>query len=109
MTAGPTYDLISMGRACLDLYANEVGVPFAEVQNFAAYVGGCPANVAVGARRLGLEVAMLSAVGDDPVGDFVLRFLGQEGIATDWVTRKAGVRPGAAALVCSTLNVLSPR
>jgi len=87
-----------MGRACLDLYANEVGVPFAEVQNFAAYVGGCPANVAVGARRLGLEVAMLSAVGDDPVGDFVLRFLRQEGIGTDWMTRKAGVRTGAAAL-----------
>ena len=98
MNPNPTYDLISMGRACLDLYANEVGVPFAEVQNFAAYVGGCPANVAVGARRLGLEVAMLSAVGDDPVGDFVLRFLDQEGIATRWVARKAGVRTGAAAL-----------
>jgi 5-dehydro-2-deoxygluconokinase len=98
MNSNPTYDLISMGRACLDLYANEVGVPFAEVQNFAAYVGGCPANVAVGARRLGLEVAMFSAVGDDPVGDFVLRFLAQEGIATGWVSRKAGVRTGAAAL-----------
>jgi 5-dehydro-2-deoxygluconokinase len=98
MNPNPTYDLISMGRACLDLYANEVGVPFAEVQNFAAYVGGCPANVAVGARRLGLEVAMFSAVGDDPVGDFVLRFLAQEGIATDWIAVKAGVRTGAAAL-----------
>jgi 5-dehydro-2-deoxygluconokinase len=98
MKPNPTYDLISMGRACLDLYANEVGVPFAEVQNFAAYVGGCPANVAVGARRLGLDVAMLSAVGDDPVGDFVLRFLDQEGIGTDWMTRKTGVRTGAAAL-----------
>jgi 5-dehydro-2-deoxygluconokinase len=98
MNRQPTFDLISMGRACLDLYANEVGVPFDEVQNFAAYVGGCPANVAVGARRLGLDVAMLSAVGDDPVGDFVLRFLAQEGIGTDWVARKAGVRTGAAAL-----------
>jgi 5-dehydro-2-deoxygluconokinase len=41
---------------------------------------------------------MLSAVGDDPVGDFVLRFLNQEGIGTDWIGRKAGVRTGAAAL-----------
>ena len=98
MNPNPTYDLISMGRACLDLYANEVGVPFAKVRNFAAYVGGCPANVAVGARRLGLNVAMFSAVGDDPVGDFVQRFLDQEGIATDWVARKAGVGAGAAAL-----------
>lgn len=57
------YDLISMGRACLDLYANEIGVPFAEIKNFAAYVGGCPTNVVVGAQRLGLKTAMLAAVG----------------------------------------------
>jgi len=55
------YDLISMGRACLDLYANEIGVPFAEIKNFAAYVGGCPANIVVGAQRLGLKTAMLAA------------------------------------------------
>jgi 5-dehydro-2-deoxygluconokinase len=92
------YDLISLGRACLDLYANEVGVPFPEVKNFAAYVGGCPANIAVGARRLGLDVAMLSAVGDDPVGDFVYKFLQDEGIDISLVARKPGYRTGAAAL-----------
>ena len=80
MNPKPTYDLISMGRACLDLYANEVGVPFDQVQNFAAYVGGCPANVAVGARRLGLKVAMLSAVGDDPEAA-ALDFDSADGIA----------------------------
>ena len=92
------YDLISMGRACIDFYANEIGVPFPEVKSFAAYVGGCPANVAVGTRRLGLRVAMVSAVGDDAVGDFVLRFLGDEGIETRFVARKPGHRTGAAAL-----------
>jgi 5-dehydro-2-deoxygluconokinase len=98
MRQNARYDLISMGRACLDLYANEVGVPFPEVKNFAAYVGGCPANIAVGSRRLGLEVAMLSAVGDDPVGDFVCTFLQDEGIDTSLIARKPGYRTGAAAL-----------
>jgi 5-dehydro-2-deoxygluconokinase len=93
-----TYDLVSMGRACLDLYANEIGVPFPEIKNFAAYVGGCPANIAVGARRLGLKVAMLSAVGADPVADFVLKFLADEGIEVRYVSRKPGYRTGAAAL-----------
>lgn len=93
-----TYDLISMGRACLDLYANEIGVPFPEIKNFAAYVGGCPANIAVGAHRLGLKVAMLSAVGADPVADFVLKFLADEGIEVRYVSRKPGYRTGAAAL-----------
>jgi 5-dehydro-2-deoxygluconokinase len=94
----PAYDLLSVGRACLDLYADEVGVPFPQIEHFAAYVGGCPANVAVSARRLGLRVAMLSAVGEDLVGDFVLRFLESEGIETRYIARKPGYRTGAAAL-----------
>ncbi|NLS78973.1 MAG: 5-dehydro-2-deoxygluconokinase [Chloroflexi bacterium] len=92
------YDLISIGRACLDLYANEIGVALPEVKSFAAYVGGCPANVAVGAARLGLKVAMVSAVGADPVGDFVQRFLAAEGIETKYISRKPQHRTGAAAL-----------
>lgn len=92
------YDILCMGRALLDLYANETGVPFAEVQNFAAYVGGCPANICVSARRLGLRAAMLSAVGDDLVGDFVLNFLQQEGVVTDFITRKPGRRTSAAVV-----------
>jgi 5-dehydro-2-deoxygluconokinase len=98
MDAQRSVDLLSMGRACIDLYANEIGVPFPEVKSFAAYVGGCPANIAVGTRRLGLRVAMLSAVGEDPVGDFVLKFLADEGIETRYVSRKQGSRTGAAAL-----------
>jgi 5-dehydro-2-deoxygluconokinase len=87
-----------MGRACIDLYANEIGAPFPEIKTFSAYVGGCPANIAVSARRLGLRTAVLSAVGEDLVGDFVLRFLSDEGIETRYVARKPGYRTGAAAL-----------
>ena len=92
------YDILCMGRALLDLYANEIGVPFAEVQNFAAYVGGCPANICVSARRLGLRTAMLSAVGDDLVGDFVLNFMQHEGVVTDFIALKPGHRTSAAVV-----------
>jgi 5-dehydro-2-deoxygluconokinase len=92
------YDLISMGRACLDLYANEIGAPFAEVKNFAAYVGGCPANIVVGAQRLGLKTAMLGAVGDDPVAEFVVKFLADEGVETKFMPQKPGSRTAAAAV-----------
>jgi len=84
--------------ACLDLYANEIGLALPEVRSFAAYVGGCPANIAVGAARLGLKVAMVSAVGADPVGAFVERFLAAEGIETRYIAHKPKHRTGAAAL-----------
>lgn len=92
------YDLITMGRSSIDLYANEVGAPFVEIKSFAAYVGGSPTNIAVGARRLGLRTALLTAVGEDPVGDFVLHFLQQEGVDTQFIPRKPGYRTSAVVL-----------
>lgn len=92
------FDLITMGRSCIDLYANEVGAPFVEIKSFAAYVGGSPTNIAVGARRLGLRTALLTAVGADPVGDFILNFLNNEGIDTRFIPRKLGARSSAVVL-----------
>ena len=43
-------------------------------------LGGSPANVAVGASRQGLRVAMLSRVGDEPMGKFVRDELEREGV-----------------------------
>lgn len=92
------YDLLTMGRSSIDLYSNDVGAPFPEITSFAAYVGGSPTNIAVGARRLGLKTALLTAVGEDPVGDFILHFLRKEGVATDYIPRKPGRRSSAVVL-----------
>jgi 5-dehydro-2-deoxygluconokinase len=91
-------DILGMGRSSIDLYANEVGAPFVDIKSFAAYVGGCPTNISVGTRRLGLRSAVLTAVGQDPVGDFLLNFLNQEGVITDYVHRKPGHRTSAVIL-----------
>lgn len=93
-----TYDLLNMGRNSIDLYSNDVGAPFANITSFAAYVGGSPTNICVGARRLGLKTALLTAVGQDPVGDFVLNFLNKEGIDTQYIPRKPGKRTSAVIL-----------
>ncbi|MCC7165304.1 MAG: 5-dehydro-2-deoxygluconokinase [Anaerolineae bacterium] len=92
------FDLITMGRSGLDLYSNNVGSPFVEITGFAAYVGGSPTNIAVGAKRLGLNVALLTAVGPDPVGDFILHFLDREKVDTRFIPRKPGTRSSAVVL-----------
>lgn len=92
------YDLLCVGRSSIDLYAANVGVPFHEISSFNAYVGGCPTNIAVGAARLGLKTALLTAVGDDPVGDFILHFLKREGVETRYIPRKPGYRSSAVLL-----------
>ncbi len=93
-----TFDLITMGRSSIDLYSNDVGAPFVDIKSFAAYVGGSPTNIAVGARRLGLKAAVLTAVGEDPVGDFILKFLKDEGVELSYIRRKPGTRTSAVVL-----------
>jgi len=92
------YDLITMGRSCIDLYSNDVGAPFEEITSFAAYVGGSPTNIAVGSIRLGLKTALLTAIGKDPVGDFIMRFLNDEGVDTQYIPTKLGHRSSAVIL-----------
>ena len=86
-----------MGRSSIDLYANDIGA-FVDIKSFAAYVGGSPTNIAVGTRRLGLRVALLTAVGNDPVGDLILHFLEQEQVNTQYIPRKPSGRTSAVVL-----------
>jgi 5-dehydro-2-deoxygluconokinase len=69
-----------------------------EITSFAAYVGGCPTNISVGTRRLGLHSVLLTAVGDDQVGNFILHFLQREGVETRFIPRKPGHRSSAVVL-----------
>jgi 5-dehydro-2-deoxygluconokinase len=93
-----TYDVLAIGRSSIDLYAHQIGRAMADVTSFDAYVGGCPTNVSVGTRRLGLRAALLTAVGDDQVGDFVTAFLDRESVETRFIPRKPGHRTSAVIL-----------
>ena len=47
-------DVVCIGRAAVDLYGEQIGATLQEVSTFARYLGGSPANTAVGcARRTG--------------------------------------------------------
>ncbi len=93
-----TYDVLCIGRSSIDLYANDIGAPFEEITSFAALVGGCPTNISVGTRRLGLKSALLTPVGDDKVGDFIVHFLNKEGVETKFIPTKPGRRTSAVLL-----------
>jgi 5-dehydro-2-deoxygluconokinase len=96
--SGRRYDVLTMGRSSIDLYSNDIGAPFPDIKTFAAFVGGCPTNVSVGTRRLGLNSALLTGMGDDPVADFMLKFLDAEGVETRFIPRKKGFRTSAVVL-----------
>lgn len=74
------FDLICMGRAAVDLYGEQIGGRLEDMLTFTKYLGGSPANTAVGAARLGLKPAMLTRVGDEHHGRFVRETLKAEGV-----------------------------
>lgn len=92
------FDVICMGRSSIDLYSQDTGAPFEEITGFHAFVGGSPLNIAVGCRRLGLRPSLLTGVGKDKVGDFILNFLRKEDVDTSKIPVITGARSSAVLL-----------
>ncbi|MEQ1940369.1 5-dehydro-2-deoxygluconokinase [Mesorhizobium sp. CN5-321] len=78
--AQASLDVITIGRASVDLYGQQIGSRLEDITSFAKSVGGCPANIAVGTARLGLRSALLTRVGGEQMGRFIREQLVREGV-----------------------------
>ena len=92
------YDVLTFGRSSIDLYANDIGAPFVDIKSFGAFVGGSPLNIAVSCSRLGLKSALLTGVGKDQVGDFIINFLKKEKVETQYIPVIETARSSAVIL-----------
>lgn len=78
-------DVITIGRASVDLYGQQIGSRLEDITSFAKSVGGCPANIAIGTARLGLRSALLTRVGDEQMGRFIREQLQREGVCVQGI------------------------
>jgi 5-dehydro-2-deoxygluconokinase len=92
------FDVITYGRSSIDLYSQNIGADFVNIRGFDAFVGGSPLNIAVGCSRLGLKPALLTGIGEDKVGDFILEFLKKENVDTSFIPRIRSARSSAVIL-----------
>jgi 5-dehydro-2-deoxygluconokinase len=83
--AKPTLDVITMGRCSVDLYGQQIGARLEDVASFAKSAGGSPTNIAIGTARLGLKSGLITRVGDEQMGRFILEQLAREGVSTKGV------------------------
>ncbi|WCN12231.1 5-dehydro-2-deoxygluconokinase [Marinomonas mediterranea] len=82
MPSDKNLDLICLGRAAVDIYAEQIGSRLEDVSSFAKYLGGSSGNMAYGTARLGLKSAMLTRVGNEHMGRFVKEELDRVGVDT---------------------------
>ena len=69
------------------LNPNEIHRTLDKVRTFTMYVGGSPANIAVGVNKLGKKVGFIGAVSNDQFGDFIINFFNERGIDTSQIIR----------------------
>lgn len=81
------FDLILLGRVAVDLNPIDYYCPLNESTTFKRYLGGSPANIAVGLARLGKKCGFFARVSDDQLGTFVTDYFDNEGIDTSHIKR----------------------
>lgn len=86
------FDVVTVGRAVVDLYPAEDGRAPRDVEAYRQYLGGSPTNVAVAAARAGLRSAVVTRTGDDLFHDFVTAQLDSFGVDSRWVRAVPGRR-----------------
>ena len=73
------------GEALFDFFSeNDVNAQASKV-NYKAIAGGSPFNVAVGLRRLGIDVALFAGLSSDYLGRRLQQVLQQEGVRPDYL------------------------
>ena len=91
-----------MGILVADVIARPVDeLPHGAVslmEDVSLHGGGCALNTATGLARLGLSVAVVGKVGEDPFGDFIVGVLDERGLGRQGVLRDPAV-PTSATVV----------
>lgn len=79
------FEIVPIGRVAIDFNPIDINRPLSESKTFKKYLGGSPANIAVGLSRLGKKVGFIGKVSRDQFGKFVVDYFDNEGIDTSQI------------------------
>lgn len=81
------FDMVLLGRVAIDFNPLDYNRTLAESTTFKKYLGGSPANIAVGLSRLGKKCGFFARVSDDRFGDYVIDYFRKDHIDTSHIHR----------------------
>lgn len=88
--------LFSIGEVLIDFIPLQKGKALKDVSSFERAPGGAPANVAAAVAKFGGNSALITKVGIDAFGDFLLEQLTHFGVSTDKILRTKEANTGLA-------------
>ncbi len=80
-------ELFSIGEVLIDFIPEQKGKALKDVVSFEKAPGGAPANVAAAVAKAGAKASMITKLGADAFGDFLVATLNEVGVNTDRVLR----------------------
>lgn len=86
------FDVITTGRIGVDIYPLQSGVGLEQVVTFQKFLGGSATNVAVAAARYGLNSAVITKVGNDPFGNYLVEELARLKVDNRFVGRAPNLK-----------------
>ena len=89
-------NLISIGELLIDFIPHQKGVALKDVVSFTRVPGGAPANVAAAVAKFGGRASLITKLGEDAFGDFLLEQLAESGVGIDKVLRTKEAKTGLA-------------
>lgn len=88
--------LFSVGEILIDFIPHEKGAALKDVVSFTRVPGGAPANVAAAVAKFGGKASLITKLGEDAFGDFLLEQLIEAGVGIDKVFRTKEAKTGLA-------------
>lgn len=80
-------DIISIGELLIDFIAIERNISLEKVNKFQKFPGGAPSNVIIATSSLGISSGLITKVGNDRFGDFLVNALKEKNVDTSQVFR----------------------
>jgi sugar/nucleoside kinase (ribokinase family) len=97
-------DILSVGELLIDMISTDFADSMDAVESYRRIPGGSPSNLGMNMQRLGNRVRLISSVGQDGFGGFLVNYIKNLGLNTEGVAQIADV-PTTLILVTRSKNV----
>jgi fructokinase len=95
------FDIIAIGELLADFIGTEMNQNLYHTQSYVRFQGGSPSNLAANMARLGGRAAIVSSVGNDNLGQYLIDKVAATGIDTQFI-QKINHLPTSIVLVSRT-------
>jgi sugar/nucleoside kinase (ribokinase family) len=97
-------DILAVGELLIDMISTDFADSMDAVESYRRIPGGSPSNLGMNMKRLGNNVRLISSVGKDGFGDFLMGYIKNLGLNTEGVAQIADV-PTTMILVTRSKTV----